>query len=408
MSKRREVYLDNAATTPINKDVLGAMEPYLTVNYGNPGSLHRPGRVAREAVEKARTDISKVLNCKSEEIIFTSGGTESDNLAILGLARANRDKGKNIIVSNIEHKAVLDTCKKLEKEGFTITYLKADKNGFISVSDLKEKIKSDTILVSVMYANNEVGTIQPIREIAKVIKKIRQARNFSPIRKTQDEKLEGFPIFHVDACQAAPTLTLDIKKLGVDALTISSSKIYGPKGIGCLYVNSGHKIEPIIFGGGQEKNLRSGTENVASIVGFSKALVLVQKNKLADGVRLTKLRNYLYLNLKKEISGVKINGSLKKRLPNNLNISISDVEGETLVLLLDDLGIYCGTGSACSSLDLKPSYVLTNIGVPVELAHCSVRFTLGRQTTKSDIDYVIKSVIKMVNKVRSYSVIKHD
>lgn len=425
--KIKQVYLDNASTTPVDPKVLKAMLPYFADRYGNPSSLHTLGRESKNAIEIARKNIARHIGSESEEIIFTGGGTESDNLAILGLARANREKGKHLIVLAIEHKAILDSCKKLEKEGFEITYLEVDKNGIISLEQLKSSIRPDTILISIMYANNEIGTIQPLFEIAKIIEDFKK-RNFQyPISNFQTNLKKGknhndrknwklgirnlefgtmFPLFHTDACQAVGALPINIKELGVDALTMSSSKIYGPKGIGCLYLNKQVKIEPIIFGGGQERGLRSGTENVAAIVGFSEALSVSEKKRVLEGKRLTRLRDYFLRRIEKEIDGVLVNGDIKQRLPNNINISIKGVEGESLLLLLDRHGVYCSTGSACSSLDLSPSYVLLSIGLPLELAHCSVRFSLGRHTKKSDIDYAMEILVKSVEKIKGISTIR--
>jgi cysteine desulfurase len=387
MKGLKRIYLDNAATTPIDQQVLKVMMPFLTEKYGNPSSLHLEGRQAKNVIEMARSKIAGILGVEKEEIIFTSGGTESDNLAILGIVSANKSKGQHIIVSSIEHKAVLDACQKLQKEGFEITYLEVDKKGIVSLEHFKTSLRSDTILVSIMSANNEIGTIQPIKEIAKII-------NDSKISK---------PVFHTDACQTAGALSLNVKELGVDALTFSASKIYGPKGVGCLYLNKNVSIMPMIVGGGQEKGIRSGTENVTSIVGIAEALVMAEKKILTENKRLTILRDYFLSKILKEITGVTLNGDAKKRLPNNLNISISGVEGESLVLLLDDKGIACSTGSACNSLDLKPSHVLTAIGVSPELAHSSIRLTLGRHTTKPDLDYVVKSLVECVKIVRNIS-----
>ena len=383
----KRVYLDNASTTPIDPKVLGVMLPYFTEKYGNPSSIHYEGRVAKKAIEESRERIAKIVGVKKEGIIFTSGGTESDNLAVLGIARANKEKGKHIIVSAIEHKAVLDSCKKLEKEGFEITYLNVDKNGIVSLESLNKSIRPDTILVSIMYANNEIGTIQPIKEIAKTIK---------------ESKISN-PIFHTDACQAVGALPIDINDLNVDALTISSSKIYGPKGIGCLCLNKNCKIEPIIFGGGQERGIRSGTENTAYIVGFAEALFISEKKRLSESKRLTKLRDYFIENIIKTIPKIIINGDRIKRLPNNINLSLHGVEGESLVLMLDNSGISCSTGSACSSSDLKPSHVILALGGDAELAHSSIRFTLGRYSTKNDIDYVVSVLLKIVPKLDKMS-----
>jgi len=386
----KEIYLDNASTTPIDPVVLEAMMPYLSVEYGNPSSLHKLGRTVKETIEKSRREIAEYVGSETQEIIFTGGGTESDNLAMFGIARANKQKGKHIIVSCIEHKAVLDVCKKLEHEGFEITYLDVDKNGFVSLKQLRSSLRKDTILVSIMYANNEIGTIQPIKKISKILK--------------QNKDIN--PIFHCDACQAAGVLPIKVRELGVDALTVSASKIYGPKGVGLFYINKKYTFEPIIYGGGQERGLRSGTENVAGIVGFSKAISIADKKRVSENVRITKLRDYFILQINKKIKDVYINGSLKERLPNNVNISIRGVEGESLVLLLDEKSVFCSTGSACSSIDLNPSHVLVRMGLPLDLAHCSVRFTLGRHTRKGDIDYTVKALVECVNRIRSITTIK--
>lgn len=390
MKEKKRIYLDNASTTPIDPGVLSIMLPFLKEKYGNPSSLHLEGRIAKNAIEKSREKIASIIKSEKDEIIFTSGGTESDNLAIMGIAHAYKNKGKHIIVSGIEHKAILEACKKLEKENFNITYLDVDKNGIVSLNHLKKSIRKDTILVSVMYANNEIGTIQPIKKISKIIK---------------ESKISN-PIFHCDACQAVGALPVDVKELGVDSLTISSSKIYGPKGIGCLYLNKKYLIDPILVGGGQERGIRSGTENTAYIVGFSEALMISEKKRSLEAKRLTQLRDYFLSKIIKKIKGVSLNGGRKNRLPNNINISIRAVEGESLLLLLDEKGVSCSTGSACSSSDLKPSYVLMNIDVPLSLAHRSIRFTLGRYTQKNDIDCVVKILSESVQKIRNISSIK--
>lgn len=390
MKKVKEVYLDNASTTQIDPRVLAVMLPYLKQEYGNPSSLHKKGFTAGQAIKNSRAKIASLIDARTDEIIFTSGGTEADNLAILGIARANKNKGKHIITSVIEHKAILNSCKKLENEGFEITYLAVDKKGNISLEQFKSSLRPDTILVSVMYANNEIGTIEPVKKIAKIIKE-------SKISK---------PVFHSDACQAVSALNINVKQLGVDAMTISSSKIYGPKGIGCLYLKKGISIEPIIFGGGQERGIRSGTENVAGIVGIVEALTISKKNKGKENGRLSKLRDYLQTKIIKKIDKVTVNGALKNRLPNNLNISIAGVEGESLVLLLDNFGVYCSTGSACSTNDIKSSHVLKSIGVTDDLAHCSIRLSLGRYTTKSDINYTVNMLVDSIKKIRSISTIK--
>ncbi len=388
---KRKVYLDNSSTTPVDSKVLDVMLPYLSENYGNPSSLHELGRINKNAIENSRIKISKIINCGVGEIIFTSGGTEANNLAIFGIARANKNKGKHIIVSSIEHKSILDVCKVLEKEGFEIDCLDVDKNGLVKLEMLKSKIRKDTILVSVMHANNEIGSIQSIKKISKIIK----IKNSNII-------------FHTDACQAVGALSVDVKNLGVDAMTVSASKIYGPKGIGVLYISNRVKIESMIVGGGQERGFRSGTENVASIVGLAEALEICEKKRKTESERLELIRNYFISQIKNKIKEVVINGGVKNRLPNNVNFSIKGVEGESLLLMLDDKGIYCSTGSACSAINLEPSYVLLKIGLPLDLAHCSIRFTLGRYTKKSDIDYTIKVLVESVNKIRSMSSVKYD
>jgi cysteine desulfurase len=387
--KKRNIYLDNASTTPVSKEVLSSMLPHFDTFFGNPSSLHRLGRLGREAVEMSRRDIANILGSKSDEIIFTSGGTESANLAILGIARANSGRGKHIIVSCIEHKAILDACHILESEGFTVSYIKVNKDGIISIEDLEDSLRKDTILVSIMYANNEIGTIQPISKISQIVKSYNQDI-----------------VFHSDACQAAGLLSMDTRKLGVDAMTISASKIYGPKGMGCLYLKNECKIIPIIVGGGQENRFRSGTENVPAIIGFAKALRIAQKNREKESKKMIVLRDYFINTIIKDIPNIYLNGSRKSRLPNNINISIKGVEGESLLLLLDEMGVYCSTGSACSSVDLMPSYVLLSIGLLPELAHCSIRITLGRHTKKSDIDYALRAFAKSIKRVRGISSLK--
>lgn len=388
----KKIYLDYAATTYIDPRVLQKMRPYLTTAYGNASSLYSLGRQAKAAIEKAREDVAKILGASSREIIFTGSGTESANLAISGIAKAYKDKGNHIIVSKIEHKAVLESAKKLEKEGFRVTYSNVDSNGIIKLNELKKSLNKKTILVSIMYANNEIGAIQPIKEISQIIKKFRK------------ENL--LPAFHADACQAVGVLSLKVNELGVDLLTLNGSKIYGPKGVGCLYVNKNYKIEPLIVGGSQEMGLRAGTENTALIVGFSEALKLAEKLREKESKRLRKLRNYFTKKILKLIPHCQLNGHPQKRLPNNINISFSGIEGESLVLKLDQYGISGSTGSACTSTDLTPSHVLLALGVSEDLAHGSLRLTLGRKTTKEDLDYVLKILPKVVENLRKISAIQ--
>ncbi len=400
----QKIYLDNAATTPTDSRVLKAMEPYFNKVYGNPGSLHGSGRESKTAILQARKSIAKILNCKPEEIIFTGSGTESDNLAILGVARAFLtslaksnfySSGECIVTSAIEHHAVLYTCEQLEKEGFDLVYSKVDKDGVLILDDFKKAITDSTILVSIMYANNEIGTIQPIKEIGEIIKEIKADR----IKRNIDAPI----YFHTDACQAAGYLDLDVQKLGVDLLTLNGSKIYGPKGMGVLYVRTGTKLKPIVFGGGQEKGLRSGTENIAGIVGLAKALELSQAKRKQESAREAKLRDYFIKEISKKVSKVVLNGHAEKRLPNNINISILDIEGEAMLLWLDKYGIFCSTGSACDSQSLEPSHVILALGRPYEYANGNLRFTMGKYTTKKDLDYVLKVLPKIVSDLRSIS-----
>jgi cysteine desulfurase len=382
----KEVYLDYAATTPIDPDVIKEVTKYMSEVYGNPSSMHEVGRKAKKYLDNARGRVAKILETKESEIYFTGSGTESDNLAILGIARVNKKYGNKILISSIEHKAVLDSAYKLKEEGFVIEEISVNKEGFVNLKDLENKIDEQTILVSIIYGNNEIGTIQNLQKISKIIKK-----------KRGDNRL---PYFHTDACQAVGYLEIRPEKLGVDLLTFNGAKIYGPKGVGCLYVKEGTVIEPIIHGGGQEKNLRSGTENLAYIMGLVLALEKVEKNKIKEFKKLEKLRDYFIKEVMKS-KGIKVNGSLKDRLPNNIHISFKRTEGESLLLMLDSYGISASTGSACSANDLHPSHVLVNLGLPLELVHGSLRFSLGRYTTKEELKYVLKVLPRVVEKIRA-------
>ncbi|MFA6528697.1 MAG: IscS subfamily cysteine desulfurase, partial [Candidatus Gracilibacteria bacterium] len=384
--KKRNVYLDHAATTPVDPAVKKAMDPYFTEEFGNPSAFYEIGLRAGEALADARARVAKILGCSSNEIIFTGSGTESDNLAILGVARSGSHVG-HIITSEIEHHAISDTVEHLKEEGFTVSFLPVDKYGLVSPSVLEKEINkrgTETILVSVMYANNEIGTVEPIKELAAICHK------------------KGV-LFHTDACQAGGALPINVKKLGVDLMTLNGSKIYGPKGVGCLYVRPGIKLEPIVYGGGQERGLRSGTENVPGIIGFAKALELVQKNCTSENKRLSKLRDKLTKGLTTKIPKCFLNGHPTKRLPNNVNVTILDVEGESIILFLNELGIYASTGSACTSKSLDPSHVITAIGLPYEAAHGSIRFTLGHSTKEADIDFVLEVMPKIVAILRKIS-----
>ncbi|OYT43437.1 MAG: cysteine desulfurase NifS [Candidatus Aenigmarchaeota archaeon ex4484_56] len=376
----RRIYLDHAATTPTDREVIETMQPCFNKKFGNASSIHYFGREAKEALEKAREIISKKINCEVEELIFTSGGTESNNLALIGTSFANKDKGNHIITSKIEHESILNCCKWLEKQGFEITYLSVDKYGFIDLEELEKAIRKDTILVSIMHANNEIGTIEPIEEIGKICRKYDV-------------------YFHTDACQSFTKVPIDIKKQNIDLMTINSHKIYGPKGIGALYINKDIRTEPLHHGGGHERNLRSGTENIPGIVGFAKAVEIAKEK---DIIYMRKLRDKLIKNIL-EIPNTKLNGHPIKRLCNNANFSFSYVEGESLVLRLDSRGIACSTGSACSSHTLKPSHVLLAIGLKPEEAHSSLRINLGKENTEEEIDYTISSIKEEVENLRKIS-----
>lgn len=375
------IYMDHAATTPLKKEVLDEMYPYMTKIYANPSSLYAPARAAKAAIDSARDKVSNALNASSREIYFTSGGSEADNLAIKGAAYENRDKGNGIITSAIEHPAVINTCKGLEKDGFKITYLPVNKDGFVSLDDLREKINDKTILVSIMFANNEIGTIQPIGEIGQL------CRGKSII-------------FHTDAVQAIGSIPIDVKSLNIDLLSLSAHKFYGPKGIGALYVRKGIKFKSLIEGGSQERGKRAGTENVAGIVGLGKAIEIASHNMADESKRISRLRDYLINDLL-SIDGTSLNGSWENRLPNNVNISFEGLEGETLLMMLDNEKICVSSGSACSSLSLEPSHVLLNIGLSEKIAKSSVRFTLGEENSKEQIDYAVSKIKEIVNRLRN-------
>lgn len=422
---KERIYMDHAATTYLDPAVKKAMEKFWIKESGNPSSIYKEGRQARQAVNLARKQIAGILGSRPEEIIFTMGGTESDNLAILGTV-ANSDTSfssrlypqagsdtdsenevsefacksqselsksiaPHVITSKFEHHAVLNTCKFLENRGVNVTYLDVGEQGIVNLDDVRKALRPETILVSVMYANNEIGTIQPIAEIGKIIKNFRKQNN------------SQFPYFHTDACQASGYLNMDVNKLGVDLLTANGSKVYGPKGIGLLYVRSGIKLSPLMYGGEQERKLRPGTENVSAIIGLAEALKIAEKNKEKKNKRLSAIRNYFIKRLTKEIPNVFLNGHAQKRLPNNINVSVLGAEGESIVLYLDEAGVACSTGSACTSESLEPSHVITALGKPYEYGHGSLRFSLGRKNTKKDIDRVMNILPEIVEKLRSIS-----
>ncbi len=390
----KRIYLDHAATTYLDERVKEAMEPYWIEKFGNPSALYKEGREARQALENARGNLAKEMGTRAEEIIFTNGGTESDNLAIFGVAYAvlKEKAGKNssgvslphIITTKFEHHAVLSPCEFLGKNGFNVTYLEVGEEGIVNPKDVEKSLRPETVLVSIMYANNEVGTIQPIAEIGKLLKNHKA-------------------VFHTDACQAAGYLDLDVEKLGVDLMTLNGSKMYGPKGIGLLYAKRGVKLEPMLRGGQQERRMRPGTENVPAIVGLAEALKIAQTEKESESVRVKELRDYFIKRVTAEIPKVFLNGDAEKRLPNNINISVLGVEGEAVILYLDEYGIACSTGSACTSESFEPSHVILSLGKPRAYAHGSVRFSLGKRNTKEEIDYVLETLKGVVEKLRSIS-----
>jgi cysteine desulfurase len=393
------IYLDNSATTPVAPEILEAMLPYLTEKFANASSIHQVGTEAASAVAVARSKLAKFLNCSPEEVYFTSGATESDNLAILGVIKSWRERnpgGKpHLIVSAIEHEAILEPTKYLDKSGLAeVSRLKVGTSGIVASSELAKLIKPNTVLISVMLANNEIGTIQPIAEIGRMIEKLNQNRK---------QKI----YFHTDATQAPAYVNCDVKKLKIDLLSLSAHKIYGPKGVGALYLKKNVPIEPLFFGGGQQNGIRSGTYNVAGIVGLGQAIELISgRKRQQENQKITALRDYLIKNIVKQIPNVIVNGDLKNRLPNNVNFAVRGVEGESVILMLSQAGIMASTGSACSSGSLDPSHVLLAIGLPPEVAHGSLRITLGRQNKKSDIDALIKALPPIVKKLRAMSPLK--
>lgn len=378
----RQVYMDHSATTSVDHAVVEAMLPYFSEKFGNPSSLYTIGRQARRAIEESRQKVADLIGAKKEEIIFTGSGTESDNLAIKGIAYKNRKKGDHIITSSIEHHAVLHTCKYLETQGFKVTYMPVDKDGLVNPKDVEKAITPRTILITLMHANNEIGTIQPIGEIGKIAKE------------------KNIPL-HTDAVQTTGKIPVNVDALGVSLLSVSAHKIYGPKGVGALYLRKGTLVEPQLHGGGHERNLRSSTENVPGIVGFGKACELA-KERLPEEEKLAGLRDRLIKGIL-EIKDSYLNGHPVKRLPNNANVRFSYIEGESMILNLDMKGVAASTGSACSSTSLEPSHVLMAIGLKPEEAHGSLRLTLGRGNTQDDVDYVISVLPEIVNKLRMIS-----
>ena len=374
-------YFDNAATTKINPEVLKAMMPYLTEEYGNPSSLYSIGRSAKRAIENARQEVAKLINCEKTEIYFTGCGTESDNTALKGVAYRYKEKGNHIITTKIEHHAILESCKTLEKQGFDITYLNVDENGIVDLQQLENSITENTILISIMFANNEIGTIQPIKEIAKIAK----SNNI---------------IFHTDAVQAVGNIPIDVKEMGIDMLSMSGHKIHAPKGVGALYVKKEIEFDRFMDGGHQEKNKRAGTENITEIIGLGKACEIIRQDLEWHIRHLKNLRDYFMEQVEKNIENIKINGSKEHRLPGNANISFLGVDSTALLLELDKKGICCSSGSACNSSEISPSHVLRAIGLDDETAKSALRVTFGEFNTKTEVDYLVQNLIRCVKELR--------
>lgn len=382
-SEKQYIYLDYAATTPVDPEVLASMQSFYNTEYANASSVHSMGHTARRAIDESRDTVAGILNCRSSEVVFTNGGTESVNIALLGAARA---KGSgHIITSTIEHAAVLDSCKQLEKEGYSVTYISPEENGIVSVDQVMDAMQEDTILVSVMLANNEIGTLQSVKEIVTAVK-------------TEREDI----IIHTDACQATGAVSVDVQELGVDMMTINAGKIYGPKGMGALYIKKGVQLQPILFGGGQERRLRPGTENVSGIVGFAKAITLAEDRRKEGSILeyIRQLRDQLVEGLLQNIPGAILNGDAELRLPNNANIYIPGVDGDTLLLALDQAGIQVSLGSACAAGSVEPSHVLLALGYTKQDARRSIRFSLGKNTTAEEIERVIKKVPEIVSRLQ--------
>jgi len=385
----KRIYLDHAATTPVDPAVVETMLPFFTEYFGNPSSVYTEGRGVKKAIEAARLQIAKAINADPREIYFTGSGSEADNWAIKGIAMKNQAKGKHIITSTIEHHAVLHTCEYLEKQGFEVTYLPVDKDGLISLDDLRNAIRTDTILVTIMFANNEIGTVEPIKEIGEIVK-------------------ERGIIFHTDAVQALGNIPVDVKDLNVDLLAISAHKIYGPKGIGALFIRKGVPIDNLIHGGAQERKKRAGTENTAEIVAFGEAAEMVTEHLTENAAHMKKLRDLLIKGVMENIPQVRLNGHPEKRLPGNANFCFDYIEGESILLSLDIIGIAGSSGSACTSGSLDPSHVLLAIGLPAGIAHGSLRLTIGKHTTVEDINYVVENLIQIIERLRKMSPINAD
>lgn len=378
------IYMDNSATTPVKKEVLEEMLPYFSERYGNPSSVYSLGSHSKVAVENAREKIAKAIGANPKEIFFTAGGSEADNWALKGIAYKNKDKGNHIITTKIEHHGILHTCEYLEKQGFKITYLDVDEYGLINLKELEEAINEETILISIMFANNEIGTVQPIKEIGEIAKK-------------------NNVYFHTDAVQAIGHIDIDVEELNIDLLSMAAHKFYGPKGVGALYIRRGVKIDPLISGGAQEKNRRAGTENVPGIIGMGKAIELAYEDLEEKNKNLIYLRDSLIEKIFENIDHVKLNGHPTERLPGNVNMSFEFIEGESLLLSLDMEGIAASSGSACTSGTLDPSHVLLAIGLPHEIAHGSLRLSLGDFNTMEEVDFVVEKLVGIVARLRAMS-----
>ncbi|MBE5906360.1 MAG: cysteine desulfurase NifS [Lachnospiraceae bacterium] len=386
---QKVIYLDNAATTKVRPEVVEAMLPFFTEHYGNASAVYSVGAEAKEALTNAREQVANVIGAKPEEIYFTAGGSESDNWALKATAELMKEKGNHIITSKIEHHAILHTCEYLEKQGFEVTYLDVDEEGVVDLEQLKAAIRPTTILISVMFANNEIGTIEPIKEIGAIAR-------------------EHGILFHTDAVQAFGQVPINVDEMNIDMLSASGHKLNGPKGIGMLYIRKGVKIRSFVHGGAQERKRRAGTENIPGIVGFGKACELARKSMKERMQKETELRDYLMARIEKEIPHVKINGSRVHRLPNNVNVCFRFIEGESMLIMLDQKGICGSSGSACTSGSLDPSHVLLAIGLPHEIAHGSLRLTLSDETTRDDIDYTVDELVKIIERLRQMSPLYED
>lgn len=391
--RAKRIYLDHAAGTPLDAEVFSSMKKVFSAVHGNPSSIHADGVHARTLIEEARKKIAETIQAQPDEVIFTSGGTEANNLAILGVAHAARAArtGNHLIISSFEHHSIIGPARALESEGFEVTHINPNRHGIVDPREIIDAIRPETILVSIMYANNEIGTIQPIREIAKALRRVRAQRT------------DASPLMHTDACQATGNLPLSVITLGIDLMTINAHKAYGPRGVGVLYAKRTVKLAPIVFGGGQERSFRSGTENSAAIIGFAAALAKAERMRVEETQRLTSLREYLWECIAKEIPHVDLNGDPVLRLPGNLNVSFLGIDSEQLVIELDAKGVSVSSGSACTSSDLESSYVILSLGKSADYANSAVRFSLGRSTTKADIDALMRFLPKITHKLRRFS-----